>query len=179
MKIYIFTKKSMKIPILFVALLLFTVTSVKAQYGRRRYYQLGIGAEAAISINANTANAYTKGFGGTGSILLPVGLKDALSFSGSIYSFMSDKYKADKVATGMVGYRGSFYLVNDLFYIEPKAGVTVLDSRSGMFTYAGGVGHIFADTWDLSLRYQNSVSQNKARQISFIGLNLSYNFDLW
>lgn len=162
----------------FSLILFLSVLSVKAQYNRQ-YNELGIGADVAIPANSYMSKTYYAGIGGTVKLLVPLGINEALSLTAGLHNFIAKKNVAsDIVLNGMVGYRYSFYLNDGSIYIEPKLGNTFISPKRNNFTYSGGIGHIFAEAWDLSLRYQSAITETKSDKLTFIGLNISYNFPL-
>jgi hypothetical protein len=121
--------------------------------------------------------------------ILGVGNAGAVTFTMSYSAFKEIADYGDDVATTatfvpiLLGYRHNF----NSFFVEPQIGYGLYPYKyesedgfstetEGAFTWAAGVGYVFNNNIEVSVRYQ--TANRLGYSIGIFGLRLGYNFSL-
>ncbi|HEX6916050.1 MAG TPA: autotransporter outer membrane beta-barrel domain-containing protein, partial [Chitinophagaceae bacterium] len=99
-----------------------------------------------------------------------------VNFSGKDFTVGSTTFKASStyLIPLKAGYR--LNLGEGGFNIEPQLGYSVGKGGGGGFTYAGNIGYMINNQFDIAARYEG-VSKDGS-SLSFIGLRVAYSFGL-
>lgn len=173
-----------KIYMALLAAILFNASSF-AQKGKT---QLGFGADLSLP-TGDFGNYFKTGGGGYVKGMFGVGKSGQVTVTSGYSSFKEAGDYEDFTTTVtmvplLVGYRHNF----NGFFVEPQLGYGMyglkvnsfdegFDSDSeGAFTWAAGVGYVFANQIEVSARYQTGGQQGT--NFSLFGLRLGYNFSV-
>ena len=173
-----------KIYMALLAAILFNVSSF-AQKGKT---QLGFGTD--LSLPTSDFGTYFKtGVGGYVKGMFGVGKSGQVTVTSGYSSFKEAGDWEDFTTTVTIvpllfGYRHNF----NSFFVEPQLGYGIYGAKvnafeegftsesGGAFTWAAGVGYVFANQIEVSARYQTGGQQGV--NFSLFGLRLGYNFSL-
>ena len=147
--------------------------------------ELSIGAEAALPVG-NFKNGSNVGFGATVKYAYNFDETIALTLqSGYLYFPGKDLGGGDKINSSQIPLKAGVRYSIGQFYVEPQLGAGFWhfsgNNNSGSlnqtrFTYAGGIGVLASQNFDIGLRYEGSSKNGE--NISFLGLRLAYVFPL-
>jgi hypothetical protein len=156
-----------------------------SSFAQKGKTQLGFGA---ICITTSFGE-YLQGMGGYVKGMFGVGKSGMVTVTSGYSSFKEAGDYEDFTTTVTIvpllfGYRHNF----NGFFVEPQLGYGIygvkvnsfdegFDSESGgAFTWAAGVGYVFANQIEVSARYQTGGQQGT--NFSLFGLRLGYNFSV-
>ncbi|HEX6914089.1 MAG TPA: outer membrane beta-barrel protein [Chitinophagaceae bacterium] len=142
---------------------------------------LSVGVEAGLPMGT-FGDVSSFGIGGSLKAAIPAGpgavtvSAGYMNFSGKDFTVGSTTFKASSTyfIPLKAGYR--LNLGEGGFNIEPQLGYSVGKSGGGGFTYAGNIGYMINNQFDIAARYEG-VSKDGS-SLSFIGLRVAYSFGL-
>ena len=169
--------------IMIISAALLTVIAARPCFGqitKSRKPSLNVGLEAAVP-TGDMALITPFGLGGSIKVVFPLSNNIGLTASAG-YLYFLKKTIFDVTVGGFhaIPLKGGLRIcTNNGIYVEPQAGYTFFGAgqgADGAFTFAGNVGYLLNNTFDISARYESAIKDGLS--LAHIGIRIAYNFKL-